>query len=194
MKEKITVIAGLGNPGPKYAMSRHNMGFGTIEYLSEKYGIKIKKIGCKGLYGQGGIENKPVVLLKPMTYMNESGVSVAEILSRYNVTPDNLIVLYDDLDMDPGMVRVRPKGSAGSHNGMKSIIYHLNTDQFIRIRIGIGRPKPDYDIIDYVLQRIPKEELPELKKGMETAGEAVVCILSSGISDAMNRYNMKKKD
>lgn len=194
MNDKITVIAGLGNPGPKYSVSRHNMGFGAIEYLSLKYGIKVRKIGYKGLYGQGGMEGRPVVLLKPMTYMNDSGLSVSEIMKRYHVTPENLIVLYDDLDLEPGMVRVRAKGSSGSHKGMKSVIYHLNTDEFIRVRIGIGRPDPGTDVIDYVLQRIPDSVLPDLKDGMEMAGEAVACILNSGIATAMNMYNSKKKE
>lgn len=194
MSENITVIAGLGNPGPKYSISRHNMGFGAIEYLSDKYGIKVSKIGFKGLYGKGKIENKQVILLKPMTYMNESGISVDEILKYYKLTSFDLIVLYDDMDIEPGSIRVRAKGSAGSHNGMKSIIYRINSDEFTRIRIGIGRPAPGGNVINYVLQRIPDTELETLKEGMIAAGDAAVSILKDGISATMNIYNAKKKE
>ncbi|HBN84263.1 MAG TPA: aminoacyl-tRNA hydrolase [Clostridiales bacterium] len=194
MNHKLTIIVGLGNPGPNYSLSRHNMGFGTIEYLSEKYGIKTGRIAFKGRYGRGEIEGKPVVLLKPSTYMNNSGESVRAVLKWYSATPDQLIVLYDDMDLEPGMVRIRPKGSAGAHNGMKSVIYHLQTDEFTRIRIGIGRPEERIPVIDYVLQRIPDHVMPDLKAGMETAGEAVACILKSDVAAAMNLYNSKKKE
>ncbi|MGI6563291.1 MAG: aminoacyl-tRNA hydrolase [Clostridia bacterium] len=194
MKDDVIIIAGLGNPGPKYALSRHNMGFGAIDYLSEKYGIKVNKIGFKGLYGEGEIEGKKTVLLKPSTYMNDSGVSVSAALEGYSAAPEQLIVLYDDMDIEPGLIRIRPKGSAGTHKGMKSIIYHLQTDQFIRIRIGIGRPPEGAENIDFVLERIPDSALPDLIEGMKAAGEAVACILRSDVNTAMNLFNGKKKE
>lgn len=170
------------------------MGFGVIEYLSEKYGIKVGRIGFKGRYGRGEIEGKPVVLIKPSTYMNNSGESVMTAMKWYGAKPDQLIVIYDDMDLEPGAVRIRPKGSAGSHNGMKSVIYHLRTDEFTRIRVGIGRPDEKIPVIDYVLQRIPEPVMQELKVGMATAGEAVATILKYDVASAMNIYNSKKKE
>lgn len=193
MKE-LTIIVGLGNPGPKYSLSRHNMGFGTIEYLSEKYGIKTGRIGFKGRYGRGEIEGKPVVLIKPSTYMNNSGESVMAALRWYSAKPDQLIIIYDDMDLEPGTVRIRPKGSAGAHNGMKSVIYHMQTDEFTRVRIGIGRPEDRTPVIDYVLQRIPDHVLSDLKEGIKTAGEAVAHILKYDVTAAMNEFNSKKKE
>jgi PTH1 family peptidyl-tRNA hydrolase len=194
MKDCITIIVGLGNPGPEYSLSRHNMGFGVIEYLSEKYGIKVGRIGFKGRYGRGEIEGKPVVLIKPSTYMNNSGESVMAAMKWYGAKPDQLIVIYDDMDLEPGAVRIRPKGSAGSHNGMKSVIYHLRTDEFTRIRVGIGRPDEKIPVIDYVLQRITEPVIQELKVGMATAGEAVATIVKYDVASAMNIYNSKKKE
>ena len=144
------VIAGLGNPGAKYADTRHNIGFIAVDYLSRQLNINVNKIRHKALVGEGYIGAEKVVLVKPQTYMNLSGESIMDVVGFYKLSSENLIVIYDDIDLSPGVLRIRPKGSSGSHNGMKSIIYLLNRDDFPRIRIGIGK-QPEYmDLADYV--------------------------------------------
>ena len=187
--EDIFLIVGLGNPGNRYENTRHNVGFHTIDYLSEKHNIKLSKIGYKAVYGDGLIGETRVILVKPQTFMNLSGESVREIVNWYKLSLDRLIVIYDDIDLDPGKIRVRPKGSSGSHNGMKSIIFQLQAENFPRIRIGIGRPPEKWDLADYVLSKFPKEEWEIIFNSIEKAAEAAIMITKSGPEKAMNCYN-----
>lgn len=183
------VIAGLGNPGAKYADTRHNIGFIAVEYLSRKLNININKIRHKALVGEGYIGTEKVLLVKPQTYMNLSGESIMDIVDYYKLPGENLIVIYDDVDLSPGVLRIRPKGSSGSHNGMKSIIYLLNRDDFPRIRIGIGK-QPDYmDLADYVTGKFQKEEIPIMAEAAERAADAAQEIVLKGVAAAMNKFN-----
>lgn len=187
--EDIFLIVGLGNPGKQYENTRHNVGFSTIDYLSDKYNIKLSKIGFKAAYGDGFIDETRVVLVKPQTFMNLSGESVREIVNWYKIPLERVIVIYDDIDLELGKIRVRPKGSAGTHNGMKSIIYQLQEENFPRIRVGIGRPPEKWDLADYVLSRFPKEDWEIIFKSIEKAAEAAIMVTKSGTEKAMNRYN-----
>lgn len=181
------LIVGLGNIGNKYEHTRHNIGFDAVDFISEKYNIKVNKQRFKGTYGSGIIGDEKVILLKPGTYMNLSGESVKEIADFYKIDNKNIIVIQDDISLPIGKIRIRHKGSAGGHNGIKSIIYNLNTDEFIRIKIGVGQP--DRDIVSYVLGRFEKEERNHVEKVFEFASDAVDCILGKGIFEAMNRFN-----
>lgn len=183
------VVIGLGNPGNKYRKTRHNVGFDTIECLGETHNIKISKIKFKSIYGEGRIGNEKVLLVKPQTYMNNSGISALEILRYYDIPIENIIVIYDDVDIDFGSLRIRPKGSAGSHNGMKSMIYHLQDDEFPRVRIGVGSPKEQQDLADFVLSGFNKEEREIIDITIKKASEAVESIIIKGINKAMNEYN-----
>ena len=183
------LIIGLGNPEEEYSKTRHNMGFNTINKIAEQYNIKINKKKFQGLYEITTIEDKKVVLVKPQTYMNLSGNCVKEIADFYKVFPEEILVIYDDMDIEPGKIKIRKKGSSGGHNGMKSIIQMLGTEEFSRIRIGIGRPKHNGDEINYVIGSIPDEEIPKLNNGIEIAKEAVIEILENGIDSAMNKFN-----
>ena len=187
------LIVGLGNPEKDYKNTRHNMGFDTINKISEQYQIEVDKKKFKGLYGKGIIENEKVILLKPQTFMNLSGESIKEAIDFYQIEEDKLIVIYDDMDIEPGNIKVRKMGGAGSHNGMKSVIQHLNTKHFARIRIGIGNPEDKKDAINYVIGAIPKEEREILEKATELARDAVVEIIKNGVDNAMNRMNEKQK-
>jgi len=182
------VIVGLGNPGKKYQNTRHNMGFITVDHLAAKHNIKVNKIAFKALVGDGNIANQRVLLVKPQTYMNLSGQSVREILSYYKVDIENLIVIYDDIDIETGKLRIRKKGSAGSHNGMKSVIYDIRSEDFPRVRIGIGGERK-MTLRDFVTGGFSKEEKPLLEDAVERAARAVEIILAEGIDTAMNRYN-----
>lgn len=186
------LIVGLGNPGDEYRYTRHNAGFLTVQRLAERNDIALNKIGCKAVYGKGKICGEDVILALPQTYMNESGISVKQLMSYFRVPTENLIVIYDDMDTDTGSLRIRLNGSAGTHNGMKSIIYHLETDSFKRIRIGIGRPEHK-NIIDYVLGRFSQSELQQLSDCIDTALDAVDVMLTHGTETAMNRFNRKNK-
>ena len=183
------VIAGLGNPGKKYENTRHNMGFITVDQLAEKHNIKVDKIKFKALVGEGRIAGQKVLLVKPQTYMNLSGESIREVMNFYKLEPENLIVIYDDMDIEPGKIKIRKKGSSGGHNGMKSIIQMLGTEEFSRIRIGIGRPKHNGDEINYVIGAIQEDQIPILEEGVKKAKEAVIEILKNGIDSAMNKLN-----
>lgn len=183
------LIVGLGNPEPEYSKTRHNMGFDTINILAEEYKININKTKFKGLYGTGEIEGEKVILLKPQTYMNLSGESVIQFINFYKISMENLIIIYDDFDTDIEKIRIRKTGSAGSHNGMKSIIQHLKTEKFMRIRVGIGKTEYENDMINYVIGKVPEEEAKRLEKGVEKAKLAVVEILKNNIDIAMNKYN-----
>lgn len=187
------LIVGLGNPEKDYKNTRHNMGFDTINKISEQYQIEVNKKKFKGLYGKGIIEKEKVILLKPQTFMNLSGESIKEAIDFYQIEEDKLIVIYDDMDIEPGNIKVRKMGGAGSHNGMKSVIQHLNTKHFARIRIGIGTPEDKKDAINYVIGAIPKEEREILEKATELARDAVVEIIKNGVDNAMNRMNEKQK-
>lgn len=183
------VIVGLGNPGRKYKDSRHNVGFSVIDILSKRYNTKINKIKFKSLYGESKINGEKIFLVKPQTFMNNSGETVLEISNFYKVPLENIIVIQDDIDIDFASLRVRSKGSAGSHNGMKSIIYLLKSDKFPRIKIGVGRPEPGRDLADFVLGRFTKEEEMDINETLEKAADAVECLIKEGISSSMNKYN-----
>lgn len=183
------LIVGLGNPEEEYSKTRHNMGFDVINKIAELYNMQLNKIKFQGLYENGLIENKKAILIKPQTFMNLSGNCVKEIVDFYKIDKDNILVIYDDMDIEPGQIKIRKKGSAGGHNGMKSIIQKLGTEEFARIRIGIGRPKHNGDEINYVIGAIPEEEILLLEEGCEKAKEAAIEILKNGIDIAMNKFN-----
>ena len=186
------LIAGLGNPGTKYDMTRHNIGFHTIDYIADEMGIKIKKLKFKALYGEGVINGERVILVKPQTFMNLSGESIAEFVKFFKISVENVIIISDDISLDTGRIRVRGKGSAGGHNGLKSIIYMLNSDKFPRVRIGVGAPThADYDLADFVLGRFSKEEIPVLEEAIVRADKAVKEIIARGFESAMNKFNGK---
>ncbi len=186
------VIAGLGNPGREYETTRHNMGFMVIDILADKTGIDVKKLKHKALYGTGTIDGHKVMLVKPQTYMNLSGESIREIMRYYKVPVENLLVIYDDIDIEAGTLRIRKKGSAGTHNGMKSIIYQLGSDEFPRIRVGIG-DKRKGDLKDYVIGSLGKKEAEELAPVLNTCADACCCFVQNGIDRAMNEYNSRNK-
>lgn len=186
------VIAGLGNPGKKYENTRHNMGFITIDQLAEKHNIKVDKLKFKALVGEGRIAGQKVLLVKPQTYMNLSGESIRQIMNFYKLEPKELTVIYDDMDIDVGSIRIRKFGSAGTHNGMKSVVQQLGSDRFPRIRVGIGNRNKG-DTIDFVLGGFRKEEVPLLEEAVTTAVQAIECMLEADIDIAMNKYNTKKR-
>ena len=183
------LIIGLGNPESDYANTRHNMGFNVINELSKKYDIDVSKSKFKGLFGNGMVNGEKVILLKPQTFMNLSGESVREVMDFYKITSDKIIVIYDDIDLEPGVIRIRKSGGPGTHNGMKSVVQNLNTEDFIRVRVGIGAPENKEDMINYVIGPIPKREKEILEGSIEKAAESVIEILKSGIDVAMNRFN-----
>ena len=181
------LIAGLGNPGKEYEGTRHNAGFGVIDLLSSKLDIKISKNKFKGLYGEGFLDNEKVILLKPLTYMNLSGESICEVASFYNIPVSNIIVIYDDIYIDIGKIRIRKSGSDGGHNGMKSIMFSLQSKDFPRIRVGTGLP--DKDLVSYVLGKFKGDDAEKVKAAQEASAEAAIDIIKNGIQSAMNRYN-----
>ena len=188
------LIAGLGNPGKQYERTRHNMGFDTVDELVDRHRIPGSGIQHKAMYGKGMIAGEKVILAKPLTYMNLSGDSVREFINYYKIDPETeLIVIYDDIDLEPGQIRIRKKGSAGGHNGMKSIIAQLGTQNFYRIKVGVGAKPAGWDLADYVLGRFSTQEREEVDKAIGEAADAVEVILSEGIDAAMNKYNAKKK-
>ncbi len=186
------IIVGLGNPGRKYENTRHNMGFIAVDLLAEKYGIKIDKIKFKALVGEGRIAGQKVLLVKPQTFMNLSGQSVVEVMNFYKEEIENLIVIYDDIDIPTGSIRLRKKGSAGTHNGMRNIVYLLGEDGFPRIRVGIGSQKK-VDLINYVIGGVSKGEKELLEDALTRAADAAACIVEKGIDKAMNEYNVRQK-
>ena len=193
-EQRITmyIIAGLGNPGGKYAHTRHNVGFDTIDKLAEKYQIRIDTRKFKGEYGLGYIEGQKVLLLKPLTYMNLSGECIQEVLSYFKADPEEeLIVLFDDISLNPGLIRIRKKGSAGGHNGIKNIILHSGTQNFKRVKIGVGEKPKNWDLADYVLSVFPKADRELVEEAMEHAVDAVEMMLRDETDAAMNRYNRK---
>ena len=183
------LIVGLGNPEADYSKTRHNMGFNTINKIAEKYGIEMNKKKFDSLYGEGFIENEKVILLKPQTYMNLSGKAIIQVINFYKISLEDVCVIYDDMDVEPGEIKIRKKGGPGSHNGMKSVIAELNSEEFTRIRVGIGKPKFKDDSINYVIGAIPEEEKKVLDEGTTKAKEAMISILKEGIDRAMNKFN-----
>lgn len=187
------IIAGLGNPTKQYENTRHNAGFCVIDYLSETYQIPVKQAGYKALYGSGYIEGQKVLLLKPQTFMNLSGESIRAAMDFYKIDPEEeLIVVYDDISLDPGQLRVRGKGSAGGHNGIKNIILHTGGQKFPRVRVGVGQKPEGYDLADYVLGHFSKEDQKLMDEAFQEAGKAVAAIVTEGIDAAMNKFNGKK--
>lgn len=182
------VVVGLGNPGKKYENTRHNIGFAAIDYLAKELGVKVNKLKNKALVGETFISGHKVMLVKPQTFMNLSGEAVREIVSYYSVDIDKVIVIYDDVDIGVGTVRIRKKGSAGTHNGMKSIIYQLQKDDFPRVRIGIKGERRG-DLASYVLGGFAKSEIETVEKSIIQAAKGVECMISEGLDAAMNKYN-----
>jgi PTH1 family peptidyl-tRNA hydrolase len=182
------VVVGLGNPGKQYDGTRHNVGFDTIDYLADRNNISMNKVKYKAVIGEGFIGREKVMLVKPQTYMNLSGRSVREIVNFYKLSIEDLIVIYDDIDTEVGKLRIRKKGSAGTHNGMKSIIYEIQSDQFSRVRIGIGKPQYG-NLADFVLGKFSKEDRSFINESVKRSAEAVETLISEGIELAMNRYN-----
>lgn len=191
-EEYMYVIAGLGNPGKKYENTRHNMGFLVVDVLADRFGINVNKIKHKALVGDGRIAGEKVLLVKPQTYMNLSGESLGEIVRYYNIPDENLIVVYDDMDIETGALRIRKKGSAGGHNGMKSIVSHVGSDLFPRVRVGIGG-SGNLDWKDFVLGKVKLGADDPISKCIEKAADAVECMIAEGVDIAMNKHNTPKK-
>lgn len=186
------IIVGLGNPTSQYARTRHNVGFDTIDVLADKYNISVEDKKYKALYGKGVIEGQKVILAKPQTYMNLSGESVRELVDYFKIDEkEELIVIYDDISLEPGQIRLRGKGSAGGHNGIKSIIAHLGGSEFKRVKVGVGEKPSGWDLADYVLGRFSKEDREVIDKALERAAQAAVMMMIQGIDAAMNEYNRK---
>ena len=187
------IIAGLGNPDRKYAGTRHNIGFDVITYLSDKYDISLSKTGFKSKLGQGFIDGEKVLLMKPQTYMNLSGEAVGEAVNFYKAdAASELIIVQDDIDLEPGNIRIRSKGSAGGHNGIKSVISHIGGNEFVRIKVGVGGKPEGRDLADHVLSGIDRDTEPLLRKVIENEGEAIVTVMKEGAEAAMNKYNGMK--
>ena len=185
-------IVGLGNPTAEYVGTRHNIGFDAITKLADLYRIDVKEKKHKALCGKGIIAGQKVMLIKPQTYMNLSGESVREVLDFYKAGPEDLIVLYDDINLTPGQLRIREKGSAGGHNGIKNIIAHLGTEQFARVRIGVGEKPKDWDLKDYVLGRFSNEEEPLMREALTDVAKACEWFIEGDLAKAMNTFNRKK--
>ena len=189
------LIAGLGNPDKKYEHTRHNVGFDVIDELAEKYNISISENKHKALLGKGVIEGQKVVLAKPQTYMNLSGESIVELVHYYKIDPETeMIVIYDDISFAPGNLRIRQSGSAGGHNGIKNIIKCLGTQEFMRIKVGVGEKPKNWDLADFVLGHFSKEERENLEDAIGRAMEAVGYMINGDVAKAMNEYNKKVVD
>ena len=181
------LIVGLGNPGREYENTRHNIGFAAIDIIAEKYNIDVNRTKFKGEYGEGFINGNKVILLKPYTFMNLSGENVREAIDFYKLTEEEVLIIYDDISLEVGRLRIREKGSAGGHNGIKSIINHMGTDVFTRIKIGVGAPKGD--LVNHVLGKFSKEEVNILKQTLDVVAKATEDIIANGAKDAMNKFN-----
>lgn len=192
-RTKMFIIAGLGNPTKEYENTRHNIGFMAIDAIAEKYNISVMDCKHKALLGKGMIDGTKVVLVKPLTYMNLSGEAIRAVVDYYKVDKESeLIVIYDDISLDVGQLRIRKKGSAGGHNGIKNIIANLGSDTFLRIKVGVGEKPKDYDLVDYVLGHFAKEELAVIKDSLEQVCGAVNLMIDDRVDAAMNAYNVKK--
>lgn len=187
------LIAGLGNPTKEYDKTRHNVGFSVIDVLADQYRIDVSEKKHKALCGRGAIEGQKVILVKPQTFMNLSGESIREVVDYYKIEAEDIIIIYDDISLEPGQLRIRLKGSAGGHNGIKNIIAHLGSQEFPRIKVGVGAKPPRMDLADYVLSRFSKEEQPLMEDAFKEAAEAAVMMMTEGAEKAMNHYNTKKK-
>ncbi|MBT9172246.1 MAG: Peptidyl-tRNA hydrolase [Syntrophomonadaceae bacterium] len=185
------IILGLGNPGPRYQLTRHNIGFRVVDKLSAVLNIPLYQARYHAYYGQGQVDGRQVVLAKPLTYMNGSGLAAAALCQAFGVSPDRLLTVFDDLDLPPGAIRLRPRGGSGGHNGLKSLIFHLATEEFPRLRLGIGRPDVP-SLAAYVLEAFLPEEACQMEEVLELAAEAALMFVREGIEAAMNRFNMKK--
>lgn len=184
------LIVGLGNPSEKYSFTRHNAGFLCVDLLAEQNGFSLKRLKFRSLTADTTLAGHRCLVLKPQTFMNNSGEAVRDAAAFYKIPPERILVIFDDVSLDVGRLRIRRKGTDGGHNGLKSIIYHLNSDAFPRIKIGVGKkPHPDYDLADWVLSSFKKDEQPPLKAALERACEAVPLILDGQIDEAMNRCN-----
>ena len=184
------LIVGLGNPGDNYARTRHNVGFRTVDLLAKRLGVKIDRAKFRGLYAQSSFQGKKLILLKPQTFMNNSGLSVLEAAHYFKLPPERVVVLFDDISLDVGRLRVRAEGSAGGHNGIKSIIGGLNSQSFPRVKIGVGaKPHPDYDLADWVLSNFSKEEETLLAPTLEAAAEAALLLIEQGVPAAAAKFN-----
>ncbi|MBC5629952.1 aminoacyl-tRNA hydrolase [Clostridium sp. NSJ-6] len=181
------LIVGLGNPGKEYAGTRHNIGFEAVDYIADKYNIELNRIKFKGIFGEGMINGKKVILLKPTTYMNLSGESIREVVNFYKISNEDIIVIYDDISLEVGRLRIREKGSHGGHNGIKSIIANLSSDVFPRVKIGVGGPKGD--LVSHVLGKFSNSEIEVLRESIMATSEAVATILSRDTKEAMNKFN-----
>ena len=188
------IVAGLGNPGREYEMTRHNIGFHFIDNLADKYGVKVTKLKFKGLWGETRIGGEKVLLLKTQTYMNLSGECIRDFAAFYKVPSHNIVVIHDDVSLDRGNIRIRPKGSDGGHNGLKSIIYQLSSDEFPRIKMGVGSAEHEgVALADFVLGRFSKTEIPVLEDAIIRAADALEMIIAGNTDRAMNKKNTKNK-
>ena len=188
------IIAGLGNPGKRYENTRHNVGFDAIDELVDRYRIPGSGVSHKAMVGKGIMEGQKVLLVKPLTYMNLSGEAIRGLVDYYKIDPETeLLVIYDDISLEPGNIRIRKKGSAGGHNGIKSIIAQLGTQNFQRIRIGVGEKPKNWDLADYVLGTFGKEDRPLVEEALGNAAEAAAMIIQGKIDEAMNRFNRTKE-
>lgn len=186
------IVVGLGNPTRQYEGTKHNVGFDTIDFLVDEYRVPSSGVKPKAMYGKGVIAGQKVILAKPLTYMNLSGESVAELVNYYKIDPEEeLVVIYDDINLAPGYIRVRKKGSAGGHNGIKNIIAQLGSDKFKRIRVGVGEKPKNWDLADYVLSPFSKEERTQVDEAIRHAADALEMIVQDDIDSAMNKYNKK---
>ncbi|MGL5615868.1 MAG: aminoacyl-tRNA hydrolase [Sarcina sp.] len=181
------LIVGLGNPGKEYEKTRHNIGFEIIDYISDKYNIEVNREKFKGLYGSGLINGNKVILLKPTTYMNLSGDSIREVMNFYNITEEEVIIIYDDISLEIGKIRIREKGSAGGHNGIKSIIKNLGGDKFPRVKVGVGAPP--HDLVSHVLGKFNKEDWAHILKVMPVVADATLEAVNNSVKEAMNKFN-----
>ena len=184
------LIVGLGNPGREYEKTRHNCGFRALDILADKLGAKVDKLKFQGLYAQVNYQGTKVFLLKPQTYMNLSGRSVLQLSSYFNIPPQRIIVLFDDISLPPGRLRIRADGSAGGHNGIKSIIQEVGSQAFPRVKIGVGsKPNPEYDLADWVLSTFSANEEKDLGVALNNAADATLAIIDRGVAEAANRFN-----
>ncbi len=186
------IIAGLGNPGPEYAKNRHNVGWMFVDALADKLGADNWKEKEQGLVAEGRIGTEKILLIKPLTYMNNSGECIGPLMRWYKLEPEDLIVVHDDMDIPVGTIRIRKKGSAGGHNGIKSTIAHVGDENFSRVRIGIGRPLPGWTVVNHVLANFPAEDVSKIDEAIKYLIPAVECMVTEGTDVAMNKYNPKK--
>lgn len=184
------LIVGLGNPGSKYENTRHNVGFMATDLFMKKNGGEFNKSKMQGIFGECKIKDSRILTVKPQTFMNNSGICVSQIAKFYKIPNECIIIIFDDISLDIGKIRIRRKGSHGGHNGMRSIVDYLGTDDITRIKVGVGnKPHPDYDLADWVLSNFPKDQGNNLQKALETTSKAITEIVTKGIDSAMNKYN-----